>query len=204
MVTTQIIERPFYDGVVQQNHKTGFFNTQQIIELGNRYRKSTGLSPVRLDSYLSSNKTKEFIKQILEEESITLVMETKRGRYGGTWMHPLLFIDFAMYISPSFKYTALTWLTDNLLKNRDESGDNYKRMVHALDVNYAIGGRIGLEIPKMARRIKYALNVDDWNKANDEQLKKRKLIHDAIIFGSDFKPDLNELVDKAIKKVING
>ena len=204
MKTVQIIERPFYDGIVQQNHKTGFFNTKQMIDLGNSYRKSTGLKPVRLDTYLGSNKTKEFIKQILEQEQITTVMDSKTGRYGGTWMHPLLFIDFAMYVSPAFKYTALTWLTDNLLKNRDASGDNYKQMVSCLDINYDLGGRIGVEIPKMARKIKNALGVTDWNKAVDEDLNKRKLIHDAIIFGAEFKPNLDELINKAIEMVIHG
>ena len=36
-----------------------------------------------------------------------------RGKYnGGTWMHPMLFIDFAMWINPSFKYDVLKFVYD--------------------------------------------------------------------------------------------
>lgn len=203
MKTTQIIERPFYDGVIQQDHKTGFLNTKNMVELGNQYRKSMSLAPVRLDTYLKSNKTKEFIEQILEQEQITTVLNSKRGKYGGTWMHPLLFVDFAMFVSPKFKYLAMSWLSDHLLSFRDASGESYKAMGSELEKNYQLGAKIGVIIPSIARKIKFAVGVDNWNKASEEELKKRDSIHNKIIFGSKMKVDLNDLVDLAIKETIS-
>jgi hypothetical protein len=200
--TTQIIERPFYDGVIQQDHKTGFLNTKNMIDLGNQYRKSMSLAPVRLDSYLKSNKTKEFIEQILEQEKITTVMNSKRGKYGGTWMHPLLFVDFAMYVSPKFKYLAMSWLSDHLLSFRDASGDSYKAMGSELEKNYHLGARIGVVIPEIARKIKTALNVEQWNTATEQQLKARDIIHKQIIFGSKMTVPLKVLVDLSIESAV--
>lgn len=198
MKTTQIIERPFYDGVIQQDHKTGFLNTKNMIDLGNQYRKSMSLAPVRLDSYLKSNKTKEFIEQILEQEKITTVMNSKRGKYGGTWMHPLLFVDFAMYVSPKFKYLAMSWLSDHLLSFRDASGDSYKAMGSELEKNYHLGARIGVVIPEIARQIKNTLEVDNWNTASEKKLKLRDEIHKKIIFGSKMQANLKNVVDLAL------
>ncbi len=202
MKTTQIIERPFYDGVIQQDHKTGFLNTKNMIELGNQYRKSTSLALVRLDTYLRSNKTKEFIEQILEQEQITTVMNSKRGKNGGTWMHPLLFVDFAMFVSPKFKYIAMSWLSDHLLSFRDASGESYKAMGSELEKNYHLGARIGVVIPEIARKIKTALNVEQWNKASEKQLKARDIIHKQIIFGAKMNVDLKVLVDLSIESAI--
>lgn len=44
------------------------------------------------------------------------------------WMHPLLFIDFAMWINPSFKVKVLRFVYDQLLMFRNEAGETYKKM----------------------------------------------------------------------------
>jgi len=46
-----------------------------------------------------------------------------RGKNGGTWMHPILFIDFAMWINPKFKVKVLKFLHDKLIKHRIDTGD---------------------------------------------------------------------------------
>ena len=51
----------------------------------------------------------------------TLIYTKKRGKNGGTWMHPYLFIDFAMFLSAEFKLQCIKWLHDNLLILRDET-----------------------------------------------------------------------------------
>lgn len=55
-----------------------------------------------------------------------------RGKNGGTWMHPILFIDFAMWINPSFKYDVLKFVYDELIKFRNLAGDAYPRMCAAV------------------------------------------------------------------------
>ena len=43
-------------------------------------------------------------------------------------MHPLLFIDFAMWINPAFKYDVLKFVYDEMIKYRNLSGDAYKNL----------------------------------------------------------------------------
>lgn len=42
MVTTQIIQRQFYGKTIQQNHHTQFLCVNDILSVGNAYRKSIG------------------------------------------------------------------------------------------------------------------------------------------------------------------
>jgi hypothetical protein len=48
------------------------------------------------------------------------------------WMHPLLFIDFAMWIDPHFKYHVLKFVQDKMIEYRCEAGDNYKLLSSAV------------------------------------------------------------------------
>ena len=47
-------------------------------------------------------------------------------------MHPFLFIDFAMWINPSFKYEVLKFVYDQMIKYRNEAGDAYKELSAAI------------------------------------------------------------------------
>jgi hypothetical protein len=55
-----------------------------------------------------------------------------RGLNSGTWMHPLLFIDFAMWINPEFKYDVLKFVYDQLIQYRNEAGDTYREMATSI------------------------------------------------------------------------
>lgn len=55
-----------------------------------------------------------------------------RGKNGGTWMHPLLFIDFAMWINPAFKYDVLKFVADQMIKYRNDAGDAYRELGSAV------------------------------------------------------------------------
>lgn len=43
-------------------------------------------------------------------------------------MHPLLFIDFAMWLNPAFKVKVLKFVYDQLIQYRNDAGDTYKEM----------------------------------------------------------------------------
>jgi hypothetical protein len=47
-------------------------------------------------------------------------------------MHPYLFMDFAMWLSPKFKLTCIKWIFDNLIKSRINAGDGFKQVNEAL------------------------------------------------------------------------
>jgi len=55
-------------------------------------------------------------------------MITGRGRYGGTWMHPKMFIDFAMWVSVEFKSIVIDYVLDGLIQSRNDAGDYYNEM----------------------------------------------------------------------------
>lgn len=124
MKTEQILKRPFLDGVVRQNHKTKLFRVNDL----------EGTFPDRpLRNWARFRETKLFVREIMEREHLTLdqVVQTNRSKNpdsGGTWVHPLLLLDYAMYVSVEFKYKALVWLHDNLCQFRDYAGDSFKDM----------------------------------------------------------------------------
>lgn len=47
-------------------------------------------------------------------------------------MSPLLFIDFAMWINPSFKVKVLKFVYDEMIKYRNEAGDAYNKLGSAV------------------------------------------------------------------------
>ena len=103
-----------------------------------------------------------------------------RGRGCNTWGHPLIFIDVALAINPRLKIEVYEWLFDNLIKFRNDSGDSYKRMCAALYARYNNNREFHSFIVKVADYIKAKIGVDDWTTANEEQLRKRDLIHNSI------------------------
>ena len=117
---------------VEQRTKDGFFNATALLKAWN----ATVMSERKLDNYFQSEKTKEFINTIMERENLNtpnLVYLKSRGKYnGGTWMHPMLFIDFAMWISPTFKYDVLKFVYDQMIAYRNEAGDAYRELSMAV------------------------------------------------------------------------
>lgn len=134
---------------IRQNHKTGMFNANDLLKA---FHKSAAGAQKRLDSYIGTDSTKEYIDFLNEKHgqvepqigflntgkkrhlnSTGLALSTNRGRVnGGTWMHPHLFIDFAMWLSVEFKDWAISCVADKLIEFRDEVGDTFK------DVNAAL------------------------------------------------------------------
>lgn len=127
MKTNQIMVRPLGRFCVSQRTKDGFFNATALLKAWN----STVMSERKMDNYFQSEKTKEFIDTIMERENlhtpklVYVKSKASRGDNAGTWMHPMLFIDFAMWINPSFKYDVLKFVYDQMIAYRNEAGDAY-------------------------------------------------------------------------------
>lgn len=182
MKTTQIMKREFLGREVRQDHKTGFFCVNDLTSIANSKRKSLGMPEARWDRYLRTDKTKEFLKTVMDSEEIVDIIKATRGRGSSTWVHPLVFFDYAMWLSPEFKVAVYKWLYDNLTVFRDDSGDSYKEMVSVLAKTQRYSpSDCGVIIPKLARAIKRDIGVEEWNKATPEQLKKRDEIHKSMI-----------------------
>lgn len=80
---------------VTQRTKDSFFNATELLKQWNKYSGQKK----EVTKFFELENTKEFIKVLLKEENLntqdSAYLKT-RGKYGGTWMNPILFIKFAM------------------------------------------------------------------------------------------------------------
>lgn len=172
MKTNQILERDFFGGVVKQEHLTGYFCVNDITIIANKYRKNQGLPEARWDKYISSKTTKEFFHALMNSENNADIIRTKRGRAGSTWVHPLILMDYMMWLSPEFKVKAYQWLYDNLPIYRDNGGESYKKLSGIVQDKYT-PAKTAMAMQQIAKNIKSFLQVDDWNKTTPEKNKQR-------------------------------
>ena len=137
MKTNQVMTRRMGCFSVEQRTKDAFFNATALLKQWNKVSNVER----KMDNYFASEKTKAFITTIMERENLNtpkMVYLKTRGKYnGGTWMHPMLFIDFAMWIDPEFKYDVLKFVYDQMITYRNEAGDAYKELSSA--VNKIVG-----------------------------------------------------------------
>lgn len=102
-----------------------------------------------MGDYLRLKETREFVKALMEEPEFkdgnsrllesddykdfpkSIVVVT-RGKNGGTWMTPLMFLDFAMWLNPAFKVKVLKFVQDEMIKYRNEAGDAYNKLGSAV------------------------------------------------------------------------
>ena len=119
---------------VSQRTKDGFFNATALLKAWN----SRSMSERKMDNYFQSEKTKEFINTIMARENlhtpklVYVKSRASRGDSAGTWMHPMLFIDFAMWLNPAFKYDVLRFVYDQMIAYRNEAGDAYRELSSAV------------------------------------------------------------------------
>lgn len=149
MKTNKIMTRKMGQFDVLQRTSDGMFNATALLK---QWNFNSGQQK-KIDHYFSNDSTKEFIKAIIEESkndtAITASAENqvftiKKGgdpKNQGTWVCALLFVDFAMWLNPSFKVKVLQFVYDKLIEMRHSAGDNYKKLTAAVcrfpDVNYA-------------------------------------------------------------------
>lgn len=125
------MKRPLANFIVEQRTKDGYFN---LTDLLNKWNKANG-SKKELKDYFGNKATQEFIKALAEEKlngEKSPYLAT-RGKNGGTWGNPLLFIDFAMWLNPVFKVKVLRFVYDKMLSYRNEAGEAYKELASAMN-----------------------------------------------------------------------
>jgi hypothetical protein len=101
MKTEVIMKREFFGDFIQQRSHSELFCATDLLRVENEKRKLQGKNPKFMQSYFDTQETKELINQIKWEFNIqdNQVKSVTKGRHGGTWMHPMLFVDFAMWLS---------------------------------------------------------------------------------------------------------
>ena len=146
MKTNQIMIRPMGDFKVSQRTCDGKFDCTYLIVQWNSANKN---NTKKIGDYLRLKETREFVKALMEEPEFkdgnsrllesddykdfpkSIVVVT-RGKNGGTWMTPLMFLDFAMWLNPAFKVKVLKFVQDEMIKYRNEAGDAYNKLGSAV------------------------------------------------------------------------
>lgn len=195
------MKRQLFGCEISQKSKSEFFSATDLERAGNLFRLSNGMPQFSLSSYFGTVSYKEFEKELIVKYGEVKI--NSKGKNQHTWVHPLIFIDIALNISPKIKIEAYEWLFDNLIKYRNEGGVSYKKMCGILYVKTKSPSTFHKFIEKVADKIKLACGVDDWNKASEEQLKKRDKIQDNISLLADVLNDVDKAVELAIIKGIN-
>lgn len=130
MKTNQVMKRD--DSWIQRTSDS-YFNANALIDYYNKSNNEKKL----VANYAKIQGTKEFIEQ-LKSEGIEAPLKSCRGNSinSGTWMHPKLFIDFAMWLSVEFKSKVIDYVIDGLIQTRHDAGDYYNEMCLAIMTNY--------------------------------------------------------------------
>lgn len=120
-------------------HSSGvMFNATELLKQWNE----TSGQQKQVGNYFDQSPTKEFIVALCNEygidsedfikerhsakNSLSGIYTKHRGINGGTWRTPLLFIDFAMWLNPTFKVKVLKFVYDELIKYRNDAGNAYR------------------------------------------------------------------------------
>ena len=143
MKTLQVVKRDFNGTVIGQRNTDGYFNATNLLELAN----SCSDKKKRFADFWETDGTKNFMVELANDLNVgekahygTVLVsdlyETKRGKGGCTWMHPYLFVKFAMWLSPKFEVQVIKWVYDNLIDFRNQAGDYYKELCSAIMNRY--------------------------------------------------------------------
>lgn len=179
MKTNQNMIRTMGEFKVTQRTRDGFFNATELLRQWNNSIENQQLSNTHkigdlkrkdLDDYFNLKGSRIFIDEIIKRENLNnrnSCYLTSRGKYGGTWMHPLLFVDFAMWLNPSFKYDVLKFVYDQMIQYRNDAGDAYR------ELGSAVGKIVTKDfMPKAMKKIGEALNWIIFN-SHEKELRNK-------------------------------
>lgn len=212
MKTNQNLIRKMGEFDVIQRTSDGMFDANALL---GQWNKANGKKKTT-DEFLQLGTTKSFINVLIVKEShaensrngdfqvITKIKgrNTKNGKTKDqVWMHPFLFIDFAMWINPEFKYEVIKFVYDQLIQYRNDAGDSYKEMASAICKIVPKGEQAKAikEISMANNHIIYGTHEKDIRNKQAEESKVKqldelqtditKLINDGFISSYNFLMD---------------
>lgn len=201
MKTNQNLVRRMGNFEVTQRTSDGMFDATLLLKQWNVQMKSDK----RMNDFIDSKSTKEFIQALKQNAEKTALPENQivakqKGIKGGTWMHPYLFIDFAMWINPTFKVQVLKFVYDELIKYRNEAGDAYREMSEAV-AKISKKGETAQNIAKVAEAVNYIACGQHYkmirNSADEAQMKEYVRIEKdiAMLINKRFIGSFNSLME---------
>lgn len=142
MKTEVLMKRDFYQTKINQRSSDKFFNATDLLKFYNEKNNSKKV----IAEFWSNKSTQAFMDALAMDLNLNVgkslylksdLFESKKGKLsGGTYMHPYLFVKFAMWLSPEFEVQVIKWVYDNLIDFRNNAGDHYKEMCSAINERY--------------------------------------------------------------------
>lgn len=185
MKTNKVMKRKMGAFEINQRTKDGMFNATALLKQWNRefgMKKS-------IDHFFENQGTKDFIEVLASEEnlhtrnSVYVKSRASRGDNAGTWMHPILFIKFAMWVNPKFEYYVIKFVHDQLIEYRHKAGDHYRGLTRALALfeNADYG-----KVAKAMNFIVFGIHQRELRQtASVEQLKALTNLQEKLAFAID-------------------
>lgn len=199
-------------------HKDYMGNLNELVKIGNSYRKAKGLSNMRVDKILALKGITEYILMLANKPFNNIpklgyvsintlqdakkqksVIRTKTKNNAGTWAHLNIMIRVAIEMSAEFADEVIeTFINGKLLEYRDVSGNEFKTLSKSIDIfEPTTSQRI-----KMAKALNYI--VFDYHyaglrdKATKEQLTKLNELQKKLAFAVDmgYIKSFDELVNE--------
>ena len=175
---------------VKQRTCDGYFNASCLLT-----QWSNANDRKDIDQFFRLEQTKQFLEVLENEENLQPYNSRKsnesttykvvrgnksKGETSQYWMHPILFIKFAMWINPRFEYFVIKFVYDELIKFRHSAGDNYRGLTSAL-VNFE-----NVDYVKLATGLNYIVFGEHHNgirqNATQEQLKELTALQQQLAF----------------------
>jgi hypothetical protein len=156
------------DSISRIQKTDGYFNATHLLQIFNEGKLAK--EEKAMHDFIKMKQTTSFVEHLKTIEGIEKPIKSSNK---GTWMHPLVFIDFCMWLSLEFKTMALKWVLDGLIKERNMAGDYYGELVKAIcdrHIQYYGCTPKPLVYINEARFLKQLVGIEDRNEANENQL----------------------------------
>lgn len=177
---------------VFQRTSDGYFDANALLRQWNEVPENPNR---RMNKFFDMNSTKEFIEVLTTSESargknaptdfqavtISKGRLTTRGfTQDKVYMHPYLFIKFALWLNPKFEYQVIKFVYDELIKHRNLAGDNHNKLMSSMQkftyVDYSY-------VCKALNHIVFDDHYKDMrNDATPEQLKELHNLEEKLSF----------------------
>ena len=190
MVTNQLMTRKMMGNFeVLQRTKDGYFNATALLD---QWNKLGTINEKRVDEFLRLDSTEELLCEIQKREgnskdgqssnksdfqavrhSRTIVPGKKGRPKDNVYMHPILFIDFAMWINPKFRYDVIKFCYDQMIKFRNDAGDAYKELSAAV-ASIVRKEDMPARIAKVSQGINYIVFGDNYHSIRNDHGSEEK------------------------------
>ncbi len=107
-MTSQLISRNFHGATIRQRSSDGYFDATAMCKANSKHFKH----------YMENQSTTEFVNALSLKIGIPpfKIIESKAGRYGGSWVHPKVAIHLAIWCNPNFAVIVIDWTFEILTK----------------------------------------------------------------------------------------